>query len=318
MVACVAVALAPSCTAYPARSGSLSSGQWVRVLKVATDGSIVVILDQADLDAGARSLGVVAGTARDATKLTAPGDTVRIELSTDGNQVTRLDPVSVVIGGTERVAALVLSAFAVILPVWLLFGRQLRWVIIGEDNRYSASKFQMAVWTLAVLASYLAAIALRGLRGGPFLAGGVVIPANVLWVSGLSAFGFAGAKQIVSSQIRNAPSAAPHLAKTISRTGGRFPRDLVTDDTGQRPDFGDIQMLIVSVLAAGTYVVQVFGRLQILHLSARFELPDIGNTMLGLFGAGQAAYLGKKLAGDTGVNAASGPISSDLPPKPPV
>jgi hypothetical protein len=314
----LAIATSSGCTT-PAPTGSnLATGAWVRVVRTAADASTIVVVDPANATAGDRSLGAAVGPVREAVKLTLPGDTVRVEISADGRELTGISPVGVAVSPALRLGALGLGAIAVILPAWLVFGRRLRWVIIGEDNRYSTSKFQMALWTLAVLSSYLAAIALRGYRGGAFLAGGVEIPANVLWISGLSVLGFAGAKQIVVSRIRNAPATAFRVAKTASPTGGRFPRDLVTDDTGQRPDLGDIQMLLVSLIAAVTYLVHVFGWLGILHLNARVELPDIGSTMLGLFGAGQAAYLGKKLTDDTGAGAAPGPLSSDLPPKPPI
>jgi hypothetical protein len=305
-------------TPIPVTGLGLVNGQWVRVIRIAGDASTVAVFDPAAPLDGARVLAAPTGPLREAARLVAPGDTVRISLKTGGTDLTDIAPVTVPVGRSARAGALALAALGVILPAWLLFGTRLRWVVIGEDNRYSASKFQMVLWTIAVLASYLAAVALRGIHGGAFLAGGVEIPANVLWISGLSVLGFAGAKQIVASRLQNAPAGTGHFTKPASPVGSRFPRDLVTDDSGQRPDLGDIQMLVISLIAAGTYVIQVFGWLGVMQLNAHVVLPDIGNTMLGLFGAGQAAYLGKKMSGDTGATAAPGPPSHDLPPKPPL
>jgi hypothetical protein len=80
--------------------------------------------------------------------------------------------------------------------------------------------------------------------------------------------------------------------------------DLVLDDAGN-PDIGDFQMLLITLIAAITYIVQLFMFLGILEMHAKIEIPDVDSTLLAAFGLGQGAYLAKK--------AASGPKPSDPP-----
>ena len=53
-------------------------------------------------------------------------------------------------------------------------------------------------------------------------------------------------------------------------------------------------MVLITLVAALTYVVQVFLFLRALDLSASVTLPDVDSTLLAAFGLGQGAYLMKK------------------------
>jgi hypothetical protein len=196
----------------------------------------------------------------------------------------------------------------------LLLGRNLNWLVIGEDNRYSNSKFQMALWFWALLSAYLSAVTIRVYQGGLVYAGGVDIPMALLGLSGMSALSFAGAKQIVVSRIdQHAGNAA--AVKPPSLIGARFPTDLVTDDSGHRPDFGDFQMLIVTLLAVGVWLASFFHWMAVIPHADRVMLPNVDTTILGTFGISHSAYLAKKFAGDSSP-AVPGPVLSGNPPRP--
>ncbi len=213
-----------------------------------------------------------------------------------------------------RVGALTAGALALLVTAAMFFRGHLNWLVIGEDNRYSNSKFQMALWFWALLSGYLAAIILRVARHDLGFAGGVGIPANLLAVSGLSALTFVGAKQIVVSRIDQRGGNA-RAVKPPSLVGPRFPTDLVTDDSGHRPDFGDFQMLIVTLLAIGVWLASVLHWLGAMPASPSTKLPDIDTTILGTFGIGQGAYLAKKFAGDN-APVVPGPVIVGKPPRP--
>ena len=209
-----------------------------------------------------------------------------------------------------RSAAIVGSANVLFVLAWLVTQGRLKWLVIGEDNRYSGSKFQMVLWFWTFLTLYLAAFALRLWNGGAI--DRLRAPSELLLLSGMSAATFAGAKQIVVSKgISTHASAASR--KLPPRAGPRFPHDLVTDDSGVRPDVGDTQMLVLTTLTAVLYSVRVFYWLGQLPLGPA-DLPPVDTARLGALGVGQGAYLAKKFAGDSGATASAGPILTVPPP----
>ncbi len=204
-------------------------------------------------------------------------------------------------------------------------------LIVGMDNRYSNSKFQLALWFWVLIASYLTVFSLRISTCGWDFAGGINIPENLMVLSGLSALSFGGAKAITTAKSNAAqaglvdaeafnpavlnPAAVPNLKAALpalesvvkpflkmSRAGGEdFWRDLVQNDVGEF-DFGDFQMLIVTLLAVGTYLVVLFHFLNYFDLRRQITLPDVDTTVLTAFGVGQGAYLTKKAAGNLGTS----------------
>ena len=192
--------------------------------------------------------------------------------------------------------------------------------IIGQDGRYSNSKFQFAIWFWLGLSSYLATVIFRIWWAGWDFFGGVNIPQNLLVLSGLSALTYGGAKAITTAKAdkanREFPQAmanaaamqaanpnivvAPPARKTTMTKGdARFFRDLVQNDDGGF-DFGDFQMLVVTLLAVVMYLMLVFHFLHAIEFRKSISLPDVDTTVLALFGLGQGAYLTKKAAGDVG------------------
>jgi hypothetical protein len=171
--------------------------------------------------------------------------------------------------------------------------------ILGEDERYSNSKFQMAAWFCILITTYLGFVALRVVELGWSYLGGVDIPTNLLLLSGMSALTFAGAKGITTAKI-DAATAQGNPTPKPSGKPNLF-RDLVQSDIGTF-DLGDFQMLVVTFLATGMYVVTVFHALEVIQFSQTTLLPNVDTTILASFGLGQGAYLTKKAVGNAGTS----------------
>ncbi len=193
--------------------------------------------------------------------------------------------------------------------------------LVGRDNRYSKSKFQVAFWFWTVIVAYLATLYLRWWAGVPSLIGGVDIPQNLLLLSGISALSFGTAKGIAQGKENRAAVAGVQAKPPANQP--RFPTDLVCDDSGQ-PDLGDFQMVVITLVAVGIYAVQIVNFLSLLHMTAQVSMPDVDPTLLGIFGISHGAYLTKKaVSGDDGAaggqNAAAiaAAAAAGNPPPPP-
>jgi hypothetical protein len=178
--------------------------------------------------------------------------------------------------GTAMVVALAL----------LLYQRKL---IEGEDGHYSLSKLQMAIWFTIVIGAYVATLLIRG-----FEFGSLGIPTNLMLLSGLSVLTFGGSKLASDNKVASA-LAAGQPGPSVRPSRGIV--DLITDSTGQ-PDLGDFQMLVVTLLAALVYVVQLHLFLDTVPLRAVVSLPDMDGTLLASLGLGHGAYLVKKAVGN--------------------
>lgn len=173
-------------------------------------------------------------------------------------------------------------------------GRPAR-LFLGEDNRYSTSKFQALMWFWVVISAYLAAVGQRvALAGWSFL-GGVEIPQNLVVLSGISVLGFAASKAITTGKVEAAKTAVspdPKPAAARPRLG-----DLVSDDAN-RVDLGDFQIIVITLIAVVMYSAASVEFLSLIEFRKLVTLPDVDTALLALFGLGQAAYLGKKAATD--------------------
>jgi hypothetical protein len=211
----------------------------------------------------------------------------------------------------------------------LLSGFKPHELIIGEDNRYSNSKFQIALWFFVLIATYIATLWLRVWSAGWDFVGGVDIPKNLLLLSGMSAITFGGAKAITANK---------DGASTVKSRADkpRFLFDLTHNDgiiavpgqpavpaqpaVGNQPavaaqpavpaqytvppqfDFGDFQMLIITLIAVVTYLVLIFNSFGTVEYTKLVSLPDVDTTLLAAFGLGQGAYLAKKAVGNVGTS----------------
>jgi hypothetical protein len=224
------------------------------------------------------------------------GDHVSLQLTNDNNlQTISLRTLSVSSG--KRILVLGVTSLAYFILTALLTKFHPVRLVIGQDGRYSNSKVQMAIWFSAVIVTYVAAIYLRSSESGLEFLCGVNIPQNLLWLSGLSALTFAGAKGITTSKVQSAIQTGVPNPKPSAQVPSFW--NLVQNDTGSF-DIGDFQMLIVTFLAVGTYFVLVFNFLGSIELRKIVELPDLDTTILATFGLGQGAYLAKKAVGNVG------------------
>jgi hypothetical protein len=191
--------------------------------------------------------------------------------------------------------------------------------IVGMDNRYSNSKFQVALWFWILISTYLTVVVLRVTYAGWDFFGGVNIPQNLLVLSGLSVLTYGGAKAITTAKVNAAANPAPVAVaaappaavavvapapnpdpKNAKQPGQEsFLEDLVKNDVGGF-DFGDFQMLAVTLVAVVLYLMLVFHFLESIQFQKTISLPDVDTTILAGFGLGQGPYLAKKAGGDVG------------------
>jgi hypothetical protein len=211
--------------------------------------------------------------------------------------ITSISPSKQTVSVGMRLFAMALAYLACFLLATLFSrGRPLK-LIIGADNRYSNSKFQMALWFSVLISTYVATIVLRLHFAGWDFWGGVNIPAHLLTLSGVSILTFGAAKGITTSKVEAALSATGKTPKPVG-TPHLF-LDLVQNDLGNF-DLGDFQMLVMTLLAVAMYLVTTFNFLETIESLKAVSLPDVDTTILAAFGLGQGAYLTKKVAGTPG------------------
>lgn len=197
-------------------------------------------------------------------------------------------------------------------------------LIVGEDNRYSNSKFQVALWFFVLIATYIAIFALRARDG---FIGQISIPEHLLLLSGMSAFTYAAAKGITTSKVNDAlaqgipdpknTAASPSLLKNLTHDDGFTINTVAVAAADRVPgariaplrlerlpslDLGDTQMVIVTLLSVATYLyatLHFMGDSALLHAPTA-KLPDVDSTILSIFGIGQGAYITKKAVGNVG------------------
>lgn len=187
---------------------------------------------------------------------------------------------------------------------YVLLRGGLRFLIVGEDNRYSKSKLQIAAWFFVLISTYISVFVVRFYYSDYNLIGGIGIPTNLLILSGLSALTFVAAKGITQGNVNS----GMHKPKADSP---RF-ADLFQDDAGQ-VDLGDFQLVIITSIAIITYIVQIFGFLGVIELYRAVTLPDVDSTILASFGLGHGAYLIKKAVAE-GAPAQKDKTSTSQPP----
>jgi hypothetical protein len=197
-------------------------------------------------------------------------------------------------------------------------------LIVGLDNRYSNSKFQVALWFFMLISVYLAFFAFRMHHG---LIGGIEIPQNLFILTGMSAFTYGAAKGITTSKVNDAIAQGKFDPKTTAIEPS-FLNDLTHSDVtattpqvvtpvvvegnvaleavaGRRRrlptlDLGDTQMVVVTLLAVGTYLCSIYYFFGTDLLKPTITLPNVDNTILSIFGLGHGAYLTKKAVGNVG------------------
>lgn len=196
-------------------------------------------------------------------------------------------------------------------------------LVIGEDGQPSTSKFQVILWTAAVVFAYLAIYQIRISHGHPEAMPD--IPQNLLIAMGISVVTSVSAKAIAVNASNNAAAAAvpPKLVAagpSVVAQPADGPPVLVTpveiaakanqlienqsgifkDDSGS-PDLGKIQLVLWTLIAVGIFLSGVFANVHNPGVctpqgDCKEAIPDIGETLMILMGLGHGAYLGKKIA----------------------
>jgi len=270
------------------------------------------VIDNQHPDAGVYHLVVRDISLKEKVKQLRVGDFITVVYTnTSGQKELKVFSVYTVPipAGTVVLTLLGSGAACFLLCLFLTGFHPLR-LIVGEDNRYSNSKFQMALWFTLLITSYIAAFWLRAWHAGPMFLGGIDIPQNLLLLSGLSVLTFGAAKGITTSKVTDAVAAGQTNAKAPG-TNPRLFFDLTHTDelssTGGggvarqgKLDLGDFQMLVVTLLAVVVYLSIVFHFLGAIARVTRVTLPDVDTTILASFGLGQGAYLVKKAVGRLG------------------
>jgi len=157
----------------------------------------------------------------------------------------------------------------------------------GADQRWSTSKFQMFLWTVAALFAYASLFA--AFVGAHLLTSvsAISLPSNLLLAMGLSAATAVAAKGIVMNQLNNSTVSRTSIVPTEAALG-----DLLKDDNGAL-DLTKVQLLAWTFVAIGAFLTKVFHNIH--NLGPKTDLPDIDNALMVLMGIGQGAYLAKKV-----------------------
>jgi hypothetical protein len=280
-----------------------AAGDLIGRLKAkAADGSAVDLQPEG----GAVLRGVKVATGQDRQKvLRAQLDdqlTVAVDDVQKPAQVTAVKEVLRPTSDYQRLIALGAAALVLFLLAMAASRGRAHTFVIGLDNRYSNSKCQLVLWGALLATVYGAAVLLRIAEFGFGYAGGVNITANLLALTGLSAFTFGGAQLVTSQKVDSATQAAAAGGVALQTTTAAAPnllRDLFANDAGEA-DLGDFQMILLTLAAVAIFGVTAYHFLGGLQMTAQVTLPDIDTTLLGAFGVGQGAYLIKKAAGPVG------------------
>jgi hypothetical protein len=177
------------------------------------------------------------------------------------------------------------AAFRIMSGQWNLME-----IIRGVDNRWSTSKCQFFLWTIAAIFSYTSVYA--ALVGAHYSSILPEMPTHLLLAMGLSVTTALAAKGITVSQ----------TAGQNVNNGNATLGDLVNDDGGEI-DLTKLQMLGWTVIALGAYLgntAHLINQIEFHPVTSGVKLPDIDTGLMVLMGLGQGAYLAKKvIAGST-------------------
>ncbi|SFU53904.1 hypothetical protein SAMN05216417_106131 [Nitrosospira multiformis] len=206
------------------------------------------------------------------------------------NHVRSLEWQSEPVGRAARWASLLIAIFVLFILAYIFTRGHPTYLYLGRDNRYSSSKFQTFLWFWLVISAYIAIVSHRITAAGWSYVGGVDIPPHLLILSGISVLTFAGAKAITTGKVDEKPDLKPPASK---------PRaiDLICDDNN-KPDLGDFQMVAITILTVIIYAISAVEFMENIEFRRVVTMPDVDATLLSIFGLGQAAYLGKKAAGE--------------------
>ena len=170
--------------------------------------------------------------------------------------------------------------------------------LVGDDKKYSLSRFQAALWAYIIISYQTSTIIILFIRG-KMEEFELVFSEETIWLLGLSLGSYVISKGIVVNQMSTGQFNKDKLKTEKKRS------DLITGDYGL--DLSRFQMLIWTLIAVSVFVVDYFGYLnevsQAGDVSVYFPkfgdnngiLPSIDMSFIVLMGLSQGAYIGRKL-----------------------
>jgi hypothetical protein len=199
-----------------------------------------------------------------------------------------------------------LTGLAGLAVMWLIIliatGKHPWALVIGEDGQPSTSKFQMMVWTSAVVFAFLAIYQLRFSSG--YYGDLPGVPTNLLIAMGISVVTAVSAKSIaVTAQTKSAAAAAAAVAAGLPLAVAPPSQSGIFAGDDGTPDMGKLQVVLWTLIAVGVFLSEVFATIQNPNRPpnslSTLGLPDIGTTLMVLMGLGHGAYIGKKIVAET-------------------
>jgi len=174
-------------------------------------------------------------------------------------------------------------------------------IVTREDNRYSLSRIQVYLWTVAVALTYAAA----AYATGQF----VNVPERLALLLGLNVTSAVASTAIYSSQENKMQAAgAPTSESVAARRRPNFVEDVFFEHDGPASlDLPRTQMFLWTIITLGTFVVAVLRNFPTIASTASGGpiLPEVPLGMVALMGISQGAYLGAKAASFVGPVATS-------------
>lgn len=206
-------------------------------------------------------------------------------------------------------------------------------ILINERNLMSLSRFQMVLWTIIVLASYLVVVVARVKAPGTepsFNPLNVAIPPELIALLGISATALVGTPLINTAKVKQDPgdNTMGKLATALVDTNNE-PKGLEGDQAGLKSmiestrkgilyvnpklsdacfwdmfegdelgnapvmDLGKVQLFYFTVITAVAYLYYLFPMLMKTP-AAMSSLPELPGGIIALLGVSSAGYLGNK------------------------
>jgi hypothetical protein len=181
---------------------------------------------------------------------------------------------------------LVLALVVASVPVALRVGGGL----VKGKSGYSLVNLQLVLWTAYILVSYLVYLWKLQLAQAPEF--DIGLSDNLLLLMGFSGGSYVGARTIRAWQSRHYASKVGGEVLDRPDTDKDHWQNMIRDYSGNI-DISKVQMFAWTLVALFAYVVEfVHGWPQIGLQTA--GLPNVNDTLVGLMGISQAAYLGRK------------------------
>jgi hypothetical protein len=175
------------------------------------------------------------------------------------------------------VAALVVAAIVFLLAS-IVSRRTKRSFLQSPDGRYSVSRFQVIVWTVVVLASYVYLYLFVGTSAS--------FPDSVWVLMGISVGSLGSAKFVASSQLRDlGGGVAPAMPAPAGQLAGGALASMLSDDGA--PSLMRLQLLVWTIVASAIFLRQVW---------TTSILWDVPSGLLVLMGISHGGYLLDKVA----------------------